>query len=73
MAQKQVERVDLVCTQHSNEPLKSEGQVVVLVPIDRYSHNTDYSLGWEFDYDHLICPEDPEGDCVDSWQALLVE
>lgn len=72
MSQQQIERMDLVCTQHNNATLKSEGKVTILVPIDKYSDEVDFSLGWEFDFDELSCPIDPEGECVDHWQALLV-
>ena len=72
MARTEVDRMDLLCTEHNNATLRSKTRVTLLEPCDKYSGEIDFSMGWQINLEELECPVDPEGDCVDSWKAFLV-
>lgn len=76
MARQEIAKVDLLCSEHDVALTSPRGRVTILVPDDQYAptlEQTDYGLGWHFDLDNLECPKDPDGDCVDSWGAFVVE
>jgi hypothetical protein len=62
-----VNRIDILCTEH-NIPLDAPHQVPTFKPLDP----GDMTCGWEAYLDELECPDDAEGNCVDSWEVHLV-